>query len=458
MSRPETSGPRAALPAVLLALLVSLAVAAPATAADPFLRRTPTVQAVERVGPAVVSITSARLAQGNPFRALGEDPIYERFLRDFTGPRRLPTETDVELGSGVIIDPDGHVLTNEHVISRATQIRVKLADGRSFEASVVGADPNNDLAVVRIETDEKLPWVAPGSSDDLLVGEPVIAIGNPFGLSNTVTTGVISAVDRSFYTPQQSFHGFIQTDASINPGNSGGPLLNAEGSLVGINSAIYGDGQGIGFAIPIDVAKKIVSELIDHGEVTPIWVGAEFRDLDPGLHEVLRVPLEQRGVLVTRVRDNSPSQRAGLQAGDVLLRADGRDLAGAQDLFDFLETALVDQEIAVDLWRDGKSRQITLRTEQIPPEHVRALTQERLGLELAELPGPEGFEITQVEPDSPAGQIGFRSGDRLIAVNGRRLGGNDDLRRAIVELRGRRRAVVVVQRGAGRYHVTIPLA
>ncbi len=458
MSRLETSGLRATLPAVLLTLLASLAVATPATAADPFLRRTPTVQAVERVGPAVVSITSARLAQGNPFRPLGEDPIYERFLRDFTGPQRRPTETDVELGSGVIIDPDGHVLTNEHVISRATQIRVKLADGRSFEASVVGADPNNDLAVVRIETDEKLPWVAPGSSDDLLVGEPVIAIGNPFGLSNTVTTGVISAVDRSFYTPQQSFHGFIQTDASINPGNSGGPLLNAEGSLVGINSAIYGDGQGIGFAIPIDVAKKVVSELIDHGEVTPIWVGAEFRDLDPGLHEVLRVPLEQRGVLVTRVRENSPSQRAGLQAGDVLLRADGRDLAGAQDLFDFLETALVDQEIAVDLWRDGKSQQITLRTEQIPPEHVRALTQERLGLQLAELPGPEGFEITKVEPDSPAGQIGFRSGDRLIAVNGRPLGGNDDLRRAIVELRGRRRAVVVVQRGAGRYHVTIPLA
>ena len=458
MLQPETRDRRSGRIVALLAVLASVAGAATATAGDPFLRRTATVEAVERVGPAVVSITSARLAQSNPFRNLQNDPVYERFLRDFVAPQGPPTQTDVELGSGVIIDPEGHVLTNEHVIARATQIRVKLADGRSFAASVVGADPNNDVAVVRIETQEKLPWVAPGRSDDLLVGEPVIAIGNPFGLSNTVTTGVISAVDRSFYTPQQSFHGFIQTDASINPGNSGGPLLNAEGSLVGINSAIYGGGQGIGFAIPIDTAKRVVSELIDHGEVTPIWVGADFQDLDPGLHEVLRVPVEQRGVLVTRVRDNSPAQRAGLLPRDVLLRADGRDLAGAQDFFDYLETALVDQQIGVEVWRDGKSLQITLRTEEIPPEHVRALTQERLGLRLAELPGPEGFEITEVDPTSPAGQIGFRSGDRLIAVNGLRLAGNDDLRRAIVDLRGRRRAIVVVQRGGGRYHVTIPLA
>ena len=437
------------------AVLIGGALALPALAADPFLRRTATVDVVEKIGPAVVSITSARLAETNPFRGrAGSDR--QRLLRNFADLRRR-SQTDVELGSGVIIDPQGHVLTNEHVISRATQIRVKLADGRSFAASVVGADPNSDIAILAIETDEELPWIAPGRSDDLLVGEPVIAIGNPFGFSNTVTTGVISALDRSFRLDEQSFFGFIQTDASINPGNSGGPLLNAEGSLIAINSAIHSEAEGIGFAIPIDVAKRVVSELIAHGEITPIWLGAEFQNLDPALHEVMSVPAGVPGVLITRVRRGSPAARAGVQRGDVLLRLDGRDLASNQDVAEYLETVLVQADLEFELWRDGERRAVTIRTEEIPATHVRTLAREQLGLVLDDASHSDGFEITAVQRGSRAERIGFRAGDRLIAVNGRRLAGNDDLRRAIIELRGRQRAVVVVQRGSDRYHVTIPL-
>ena len=190
----------------------------------------------------------------------------------------------------MVIDAEGHILTNEHVVGRADRIRVSIADGREFDATLIGADPNNDIAVLKVETDEDLPWIPLSTSDDLMVGEPVIAIGNPFGLSNTVTTGVISATNRSIRTEHAVYHGFLQTDASINPGNSGGPLLNAEGKLIGINTAVYDGGQGIGFAIPIDVARRVVRELIAHGEVTPVWLGLEFQDLTRELRDAMELP------------------------------------------------------------------------------------------------------------------------------------------------------------------------
>ena len=286
-----------------LALLLLLAFALPAAAeGDPFLRRTATVRAVERVGPSVVNITTEQAPQGGPFRPFaggGGQPGFEWFFRDFFEPRFSgPSQS---LGSGVLIDDQRHVLTNEHVVASADRIRVTLADGRQFDAQLVGADPNNDLAVLRIESAEGLPWIAPGVSSDLLVGEPVIAIGNPFGLSNTVTTGVLSAVDRSLRSGDRVFHGFLQTDASINPGNSGGPLLNAEGELIGINSAIYDGAQGIGFAIPIDTAMRVVRELISHGEIAPIWLGLDFQDLDATLAEALGLPETAAGAIVSRV-------------------------------------------------------------------------------------------------------------------------------------------------------------
>ncbi|MDP7571156.1 MAG: trypsin-like peptidase domain-containing protein, partial [Myxococcota bacterium] len=195
-------------------MLVAFLLAAPASSDDPFLRHTVTVRAVKSVGPAVVNITTERLVRGSPFGHFGGDPFFDRFFRDFFEPR-LPQKVQ-SLGSGVVINEIGHILTNEHVVARASRIRVALADGREFEAELIGADANNDIAVLRARTEEKLPWVEMGTSGDLMVGESVIAIGNPFGLSNTVTTGVISALDRSIRTEQSTYHGFLQTDASIN--------------------------------------------------------------------------------------------------------------------------------------------------------------------------------------------------------------------------------------------------
>jgi len=308
--------------------LVTLALwiwASPALASDPFLRENTTVRVAKEVGPSVVNITTERVvASRNPFPH-GANPFFDSFFRDFFEPR-LP-ETIQSLGSGVLIDAGRHILTNEHVVGRASRIRVSLADGTEFDATLIGADPNNDIAVLKVDTNERLPWLEPGRSNDLMVGESVIAIGNPFGLSNTVTTGVISALNRSIRTEDRVYHGFLQTDASINPGNSGGPLVNSEGELIAINTAVYGGGaQGIGFAIPIDTAKRVVDELIAHGEVTPTWLGLDFQDLDPGLALAMALPQDLRGALVNRVRADSPAQRGDLRRrrGDETGRATDR--------------------------------------------------------------------------------------------------------------------------------------
>jgi Do/DeqQ family serine protease len=439
-----------------IALVFGLAsLATPARAEDPFLRRTATVEAVQKVGPAVVNITTERVVVRHPFGLRSPNPMFDQFFRDFFEPR-LP-QTLQNLGSGVLIDPEGRILTNEHVVARASRIRVSISDGREFEASLIGADPNNDIAVLQVEGGDGLPWVPPGGSDDLLVGEPVIAIGNPFGLSNTVTTGVISALNRSVRTEQRVFHGFLQTDASINPGNSGGPLLNAEGRLIAINTAVYQGGQGIGFAIPIDTAKRVIRDLIAHGEVVPAWLGLDFQDLGPALVEALQLPPDLRGALVNRVRERSPARQAGIRRGDVVTRLDGRPVESARGFFEMLETATVGQELRLDLWRDGKARNLTARADEIPDDRVTQLVDDLLGMKLGPHQQGGGYVVRSVRAGSGAARIGIQPGDLVLGINGRPLDDEDALRRSALELRGRQRALVVVQRGSGRYHVTIPM-
>jgi serine protease Do len=272
-----------------------------------------------------------------------------------------------------------------------------------------------------------------------------------------VTTGVISALDRSLRAGDHTFHGFLQTDASINPGNSGGPLLNAEGSLIGINSAIYGGGaQGIGFAIPINTAMRVVNELIEHGEVQPVWLGLEFQDLDPLLHEVMNLPPDVIGALVNRVREDSPAERAGLTRGDIVMSLDGRTLRGARDFFESLETVTDGQSLQLGVWRDSRVRQVPVTAQEVPAGLIADLADQLLGMQL-EPTGTLGFVVTKVRTGSAATRIGIREGDLLLGVNGRALNGEDDLRRAVLDLRGHDRALVVVQRGSGRYHLTIPL-
>jgi Do/DeqQ family serine protease len=443
---------------IACALLIVIGAAGTARAADPFLRRTPAVRAVEKVGPSVVSITTEELASSrSPFGSVfGNDPTFERFFRDFFEPQAPRERRRANLGSGVLIDDRGHVLTNAHVVARASRVQVVLADGRELDATVVGADPNNDVAVLQVESDESLPWTPPGDSDDVLVGEPVIAIGNPFGLSNTVTTGVISAVDRSLRTGNRVYHGFLQTDASINPGNSGGPLLNAEGQLIGVNTAIYQGAEGIGFAIPIAVASRVVRELLEHGEVLPVWLGLQFQELDEPLREAMGLPLRTRGALVTQVRKGGPAARGGVERGDVVTHVDGRAVESAREFYERLSLTTQGQALALGLLRDAQKRSARVVAEEIPGSLVDELASQLLGVELEPLPRG-GFSVSKVRPGSGSEQIGLRPGDVILRINGLPLVDRDALERSVLDLRGRERAILVVGRGRGRYHVTIPL-
>lgn len=447
---------RAAMLLLACSLAWAVGPASTARAKDPFLRRTATVEVVEKVGPSVVNITTERVTRtASPFRNRpGFDPFFDDFFGNFFEPRQ---QTVQSLGSGVVIDREGHVLTNEHVIARADRVKVAVGDGREFEAELVGADPTNDLAVLRILTDESLPFTPPGSSHDLMVGEPVIAIGNPFGFSNSVTTGVISATDRSVRAESHTFHGLLQTDALINPGNSGGPLLNAEGELIGINTAIYGGAQGIGFAIPIDVAQRVIRELLLYGEVHPVWLGLEFQDLDPALREVMGLPKGLVGALVNRLHAGGPASKAGVRRGDILASLDGRPVGSAQALFEMLQSMTAGQEIALELYRDGSLRQLTAVAEELPDPVVRSLTSRMLGLELERASAGAYFEIRKVMPGSAAEAMGIRPGDAVLEINGMALERDEDLRRVVARLRGHARAQVVVQRGPGRYRLRIPL-
>ena len=431
-----------------LALLLA---AGAARAGDPFLRHTVAVDVVRRVGPSVVSVTTEQTV-AQPFHSFS-DPFFDRFYRDFF--ERGAPETTQNLGSGVVIDAERHVLTNEHVVSGASRILVATADGRDLEATLVGADPNNDLAVLRVGGDDALAWTPLGTSSDLMVGEPVIAIGNPFGLSHTVTTGVVSALDRSIRSQSRVYHGFLQTDASINPGNSGGPLLNAEGQLIAINTAVYGGAEGIGFAIPIDVAARVVAQLLEHGQVVPVWLGAELQELDEELQRGLGLRRDQSGVVVTRVRDASPAARAGLRRGDLVTRLDGHAVATPRAFFEILATATPEQTLEIAVWRDGHALALRARAEAAPDELVSALLREKLGLELRPAKGG-GYAVAAVRAGSGAERIGIRPGDLVLGINGHLLDGAPALRRAGLDLQGLGGALVVVQRGPGRYHVTIP--
>ena len=254
-----------------------------------------------------------------------------------------------------------------------------------------------------------------------------------------------------------TFHSLLQTDASINPGHTGGPLLNAEGQLIGINAAIYAGAQGIGFAIPIDVANRVIHELLLYGEVHPVWLGFEFQDIDPPLRAVLDLPNGLAGVLINRLHPSSPASRSGIMRGDIVASLDERPVKNAQQLFEMLEGMTAHQPLRLELYSAGDFRKVTATAEELPQAMVRNIASRMLGLELTLSAAQHAFEVTDVDTGSAAESLGLRSGDYLLGVNGVALASNEDLRRAVARLRGRARALVVVQRGPGRYHLTLPL-
>ena len=429
-------------------------------------RETPVVMAVRKTEPAVVNIRSVNIVErrDNPFSSWGSDDFFSRFFEDFFEPRMPRRRALDSLGSGVIIDGDrGFILTNQHVIAAASVIQVVLSSGEEYKAQVIGADPDSDLAVLKISAPHELPAARMGKSDDLMIGETVIAIGNPFGFSHTVTTGVISANRRSFRTKNRVFHDFIQTDAAINPGNSGGPLLNIDGELIGINTAIYSKAEGIGFAIPIDRAETIVNQLIKYGEVHAGWIGLDVQDLTDDLSRHFKTPAG-KGVIVTGVADQSPASRAGIMSGDVIIRINEQEIAGRDDFEQIFTKYLADSFVTLEYYRKGEKRTARIKAAVFPNELAYKWLFDATGLKLKEISAraenaeeAAGMEITFVRPDSIADRIGLRAGDIVLEINEIALRSKEDLRKAIAKYRRKGPANFLVQRGRYGYNITMKL-
>jgi serine protease Do len=436
--------------AAALVLIGLVAGAAGAAETDP-ARRSLVVQAVERAGPAVVNISTEQVVEQRAF-PFPRDPFFEEFFRDFIDPRPRRFRT-TSLGSGVVIDPDGTLVTNVHVVLRASRIHVTLADQRQLEATLVGADADSDIAVLRVKAGSALPHIALGTSTDLLIGETVIAIGNPFGLSHTVTTGVVSAVGRSLRADERTYTDFIQTDASINPGNSGGPLLNIRGELVGINTAIYGKAQGIGFAIPVDRVRRVMRDLVSYGEVRRGWIGLVVQDLTRELGDHFGT---RRGVVVAEVESQSPGAAAGFARGDAITRIDGREVASREEFEQRVESLADGDRVTLTRLRDGRAADVALTVGVFPAARADELAWELLGLAVA--PDDDGLVVRRVRSGSPAARIGVERGDRLLGLGGAELRSQSELRRRMIELRGVGSVLLSIGRGPYQYNVHVPLA
>ncbi len=323
--------------------------------------------AAQRAAPAVVSIAASKAPQSNPH---ADDP----WFRFFFGQRGAPPGMEPQrgLGSGVIVSAEGYLLTNHHVVEGADEIEVMLADGRQAQAKVVGTDPETDVALLKVSLD-KLPAIAFGNSEHLLVGDAVLAIGNPFGVGQTVTSGIVSALDRKGLG-LNTFENFIQTDAAINPGNSGGALVDANGHLVGINTAIVsrrGGSLGIGFAIPAATARAVMEGLIKDGRVTRGWIGVEPRDLTPDMADTLRLPVKS-GVLITGVLQDGPASSGGIQPGDVVTKIGGKAVANTAELLNAVAALPPGSDAAIGVQRGDKAVDVKIKVAQRPARRQAA--------------------------------------------------------------------------------------
>lgn len=411
------------------------------------------IEVSEKVTPAVVNIRAERVRTIDRL-----NPLFEEFFGDFF--RKPPSEQrERSLGSGFILSEDGYILTNEHVVSGAEQIKVRLTDQRVFPGKVVGVDPKTDVAVIKIETAEALPVAVLGDSDRLKVGQWALAIGNPFGLDSTLTVGVISATGRTD-VGIEDYENFVQTDASINPGNSGGPLLNIYGEVVGVNTAIVASGQGIGFAIPINLAKLVANQLINSGEVTRGWLGVSIQPLDADLAASFGLD-RVTGALVTRVLPGTPAEKSGLQRGDVLLSFDGKPIRSVKELQLLVASSPLGEDLPVEVLREGS--RLTLNVVIVARDTETQPAKQVLDKDLPPWFGmsfketEQGVLVALVEPDSVAGNAGVLAGDLVLAINRHAVKNLADVHAARQRNRVKESVLLLLQRGEATLYVALPL-
>jgi len=411
----------------------------------------PTVQAPDwvKIGrelkPAVVNVSAKRAETATPEMQgpSGEETPFDRYFKDFFGSR--PRRHARSMGSGFIINQSGYIVTNNHVVEGATQVQVKLSGGRELPARVVGRDSKTDIALLKVEA-SGLTVIPLGDSSASQVGEPVMAIGNPFGLEQTVTTGIVSATGRAIGAGP--YDDFIQTDASINPGNSGGPLINARGQAIGINTAIFsqsGGSVGIGFAIPISLAKSVVTQLADSGKVTRGWLGVGIQPVTPDLAKSFG-RAETTGALVSSVSGGSPAERAGLKSGDIITEYDGRKVERASDLPRAVAGTPVGREVRLSVIRDGKPVTLSARIEALDakePSQAEGSEKAKPALGLAVQPltpalaqqlgvsAKQGLVVQSVQDGSPAADAGFERGDVIVEVDKKPVKSVAELRESV---------------------------
>ncbi|MHB8766604.1 MAG: DegQ family serine endoprotease [Deferrisomatales bacterium] len=460
---------------VTAAALVAAAAVVPAaragTAPDSF------APLAERLQPSVVNLsTTGTVKRASPFqgvprgRGAPEEFFGDEFFRHFFGgeaPREFKSQS---LGSGFILDREGYVITNNHVVQNADEILVRLSDEHEFTAKVVGTDPKTDLALIKIEPKGvELRPVELGDSDAVRVGDWVMAIGNPFGYGHTVTAGIVGAKGRVLGAGP--YDNFLQTDAAINPGNSGGPLFDLAGRVVGINTAIVAGGTGIGFAIPVNLAVDVITQLKDKGRVTRGWLGVTIQELTPEIAKQFELK-DAKGALVAEVSAGGPAEQAGLKRGDAIVEFDGVAVDKVNQLPRLVAQRAPGSKVKVTVLRKGSRKTLAVTLGELPDDGGAVAgggpgTADDLGLTVQEItpelrkhlaPGVErGLVVSGVEPDGPAGKAGLRRGDVILEVNRQEVADLASYRKALKEAKGRDGALFLVRRGQGTLYVVVPL-